>query len=214
MKNLVLVSCSLAFASGIAAAQGCAPTKVAILQAEAALESTKEGQAALAELDKRLGPRKADLEKQKKEIDDLQDKLNRQSATAAQSVKDDLQNSITAKTKTFNRNVQDYQDDVQAEENKVLADLTTKMRTVIEKYGRDNCLALIWNVSDPNTPVLYFADAVDITKAIIEAYDKAEPAASTAKPLISPAKPPAARPAAAKPPAAVPPPAPAPAKKP
>ncbi len=200
MKKSVLALCCLTVTAGIVAAQSSAPSKIGILQAEAALASTKEGQAALAELDKKLGPKKAELEKKQTELKELQDKYQRGANTMAQATKDSMQRDIDAKTRAFNRDVQDYQDEGEAEQNKLLADLTTKMRTVIDKYGKDNGFALILNVSDQNTPVLYFANTVDITQAIIEAYDKAQPA--SIKPAIAPVKPATAAP---KPPTAIPP---------
>ena len=208
MKKSVLALCCVTVAAGIAAAQSAPSMKIGILQAEAALASTKEGQAALAELDKKLGPKKADLEKKQNEIKELQDKFQRGANTASQATKDQLQREIDDKTRRFNRDVQDYQDEGEGEQNKLLADLTTKMRAVIDKYGKDNGYSLILNVSNPNTPVLYFADTVDITKAIIEAYDKAQPAAAPGRPAITPVKPPAA-----KPPTSVTPPTAAPPKK-
>lgn len=213
MKKSVLVVCCLTVAAGVAAAQTSAPSKIGILQAEAALASTKEGQAALAELDKKLGPKKAELEKKQAELKDLQDKYQRSLNTASQATKDSMQKEIDEKTRRFNRDVQDYQDEGEGEQNKLLADLTTKMRAVIDKYGKENGFALILNVSDPNTPVLYFSDTVDVTKAIIDAYDKTQPSAS--KPAITPVKPPTSGPApsATKPPAGVTPPTAAPPKK-
>ena len=85
----------------------------------------------------------------------------------------------------------------------MLADLEEKMKGVIAKYASDNGLALILNVAPENTPILWMSDSLDITQAIIDAYDKAGPAAPRA---VSPAKPSAPRPPAAapKPPAATP----------
>ena len=83
------------------------------------------------------------------------------------------------------------------------------MMVVIDKYARDNGYTLILDVSSPQTPVLYASNTIDITKDIIELYDKA----SASAPAPAPAKPAAAPAPLAPKPAATPAPAPAPAKK-
>jgi Skp family chaperone for outer membrane proteins len=119
----------------------------------------------------------------------------------AQAAKDELQRQIQAKTRNLQRDVQDYQDEQNAEEQKVLADLEERMKAVISKFAVDNGISLILNVAPENTPVLYIATSLDITQAVIDAYDKAAPPRATA-PKTPAAKPPAAP--APKPPAAAP----------
>ena len=47
-----------------------------------------------------------------------------------------------------------------------------KILAVIEKYARDNGYTMVVDVSSPQTPVLYASPSIDITKEIIELYDK------------------------------------------
>src|SRR5580698_229170 len=65
-----------------------AGVKIAVIQAEVALIQTRDGQAAKAELDKKFGPKQETLKKQKDDIDDLQSRLERGSATSSQATKD------------------------------------------------------------------------------------------------------------------------------
>ena len=48
---------------------------------------------------------------------------------------------------------------------------------VIDKYAQQNGYAVVLDVSNPNTPVLYASNTVDITKDIVDLYDKAAPSA-------------------------------------
>src|SRR5881227_3543116 len=92
------------FAMLVAAAEICAaqtagaPMKVGVIQIQAALVSTKDGQAAAAELETRLGPRRKELEKQQADIKDLQERLQRGAQTLAQAAKDDMTRNIDRKT--------------------------------------------------------------------------------------------------------------------
>jgi outer membrane protein len=183
------------------------PTKIGVIQIQSALVSTKEGQKAMQEFQARVyEPKKKELDRKAVEIRDLQDKLQRGGAAMAQAAKDDIQRNIDAKTKVYNRDMQDAQDEADQEQRKMLDELGQKMMQVIDKYAVSNGYAVIIDVSNPQTPVLYASNAVDITKDIIELYDKSAPSTS---PSTSATKPPV--PSATKPPAVTP--APTPVKK-
>ena len=194
-------------ASSPAPAAGPHPTKIGVIQIQSALVSTKEGQKAMQEFQARVyEPKKKELDRKAVEIRDLQDKLQRGGAAMAQAAKDDIQRNIDAKTKVYNRDMQDAQDEADQEQRKMLDELGQKMMQVIDKYAVSNGYAVIIDVSNPQTPVLYASNAVDITKDIIELYDKSAPSTS---PSTSATKPQV--PSATKPPAVTP--APTPVKK-
>ena len=225
-KNLIamtLLGAAIALAQAPAAAPAAAsapPTKVAVIQIQAALAATKEGQKAAAELEVKLAPRKKELDGKQAEIKDLQERLQRGGNTLSDSAKEDLTRNIDTKTKSYNRELEDAQAELEQEQQKVVGTLGQKMMAVIDKYAQQNGFAIVLDVSSQNTPVLYASNTVDITKEVIDLYDKTVfTATPTPAPgaAARPAAPPAARPAATPPPAAAPktatPPAAAPAKK-
>lgn len=182
------------------------PTKVGVIQIQAALAATKEGQKAAAELETKMAPRKKELEAKQNEIKDLQERLQRGGNTLSDSAKEDLTRNIDTKTKSYNREIEDAQAELQEEQQKVVNALGQKMMAVIDKYAQQNSFAVILDVSNQNTPVLYASNAVDITKEIIDLYDKTvfTPAPARA-PAPRPASSAAPRPAPAPKPAAAPP---------
>jgi outer membrane protein len=208
-KNLFALLLLAAVMAGVALAQApaAAPTKVAVIQIQAALVSTKEGQKAAAELETKMGPRKKELDGKQAELKDLQDKLQRGGNTLSDSAKEELTRNIDQKTKSFNRQVEDAQAELEAEQQKLLQQLGQKMMQVIDKYAQSNGFSIVLDVSNPNTPVLYASNTIDITKEVIDLYDKTIGAA----PAAAPAKPAALAPPAAPKPAAPPKPAPSPA---
>jgi outer membrane protein len=191
---LVLLSLLLSLAA-VSPAQTAVPNKVGVIQIQAAMVSTKDGQAAAADLENRMAPKRKELEKLQGDIKDLQEKLQRGGNTMSQSAKDDLARQIDQKTKNLNRDMEDAQAELDQEQRKVVDNLSSKLMPVIDKYAQENGYSVILDVSNPNTPVIYASNAVDITKDIIELYDKTAPA-------TPPAKSGAAKPAPAKPPAA------------
>ncbi|MDP9114305.1 MAG: OmpH family outer membrane protein [Acidobacteriota bacterium] len=183
------------------------PTKVGVIQIQAALAATKEGQKAAAELEVKMAPRKKELEGKQSEIKDLQDRLAKGGNTLSDSAKEDLTRNIDAKTKSYNRQLEDAQAELEQEQQKLVNVLGQKMMAVIDKFAQQNGFAIVLDVSNQNTPVLYASNTVDITKEVIDLYDKtvftATPAASRPAPTVSrPAAAPAPKPAPAAPAAA------------
>jgi outer membrane protein len=184
-----------------------APTKVGVINIQSAIISTKDGQKAAQELDTKRAPKAKEFEKRQADIRTAQDSLNRGGNAMAEAAKQNLMRDIDAKTKAFNRDLEDAQAEWDQDQQKVLQELGQKIMVVIDKYAKDNGYSLILDVSNPQTPVLYASNAIDVTKDIIELYDKNAPSAGAAAPAGS-------APAAVKPLAPVrPAPAPAGAKK-
>jgi outer membrane protein len=215
-KNLIamtVLAAGMALAQAPAAAPAAVsapPTKVAVIQIQAALAATKEGQKAAADLEVKLSPRKKDLDGKQAEIKELQERLQRGGNTLSDSAKEDLTRNIDTKTKSYNRELEDAQAELEQEQQKVVGALGQKMMAVIDKYAQQNGFAIVLDVSSQNTPVLYASNTVDITKDVIDLYDKTvftgTPATAPASVRPAPAvrQAPATAPRTATPPAAAP----------
>ncbi len=194
-------------AAGIAVAQTpaapAAPFKVGIINAQAALVGTKDGKKAQEELQAKLGPKFEALKKLSADIQDKQKRLDQGGNAMAAAAKTELQNSIAKENRDLQRDQQDFMDEQEKEQNLLLADLESKMQGVIKQYAIDNGYSLILNLATEQNPIVWASDSVEITNAIIDAYDKAAPlapkATAPAAPRPNASKPPAA--AAPKPPA-------------
>ena len=202
--GLILVSATLR-----AQAPAGTPTKMCVVNLQSAMLSTKEGQAAAEEFRGKFAePEEKKLQAKQAEITDLNDKLQRGANTMSQTAQDDMKRSIDRKSTDYKRAVEDYQFDRDEEQRKLLDDLSAKMQSVIARYAQENGCAVFLDVTNPNSGIMWISDTADVTRQIVEAYDKAQPSAGGAAPAGSrplgttPAKPPAANPA--KPPAAAP----------
>ena len=174
--------------------------KFAIINIQGAIISTKDGQAAAAKLNAQTQPKKRELEQKQNEINSLQDQLNKGQNTMSDSAKNDLYKNIESKKKSLQREVEDAQADLEAEQNKILQQLGSKIMAVIERYAKDNGYTMVVDVGSQNTPVIYASPSIDITKEIIELYDKSTAAASApATPAPTSAAPKPATTAAPKP---------------
>src|SRR5581483_2005347 len=146
--------------------------KIGIIDIQKAIVSTKDGQKAAAELETEMAPRRKDVDSKQAEISSLKDQLQKGANTLSDSAKEELYRNIDEKTKRLNRTMEDDQAELQQEQDRLLRDLSQKIMVVINKYALDNGFSLIIDVSNPQTPVLYASTAIDVTRDIIDLYDK------------------------------------------
>jgi outer membrane protein len=195
VKNLVSLFCSVLLSATLAAsAQTSAPTKVGIINIQQAIISTSDGQKAAKELEEKSAPKKKDLERLQAEINALRDQLNKMSSVGSEDQKRRLMGDIDAKTKSFNRQVEDAQAELDQEQGRVLNELGGRMLAVLDKYAKDNGYAVILDVSSQQTPVLFAANSIDVTREVVDLYNKNAPAPGTAAPPASSTAPAAPKP--------------------
>jgi outer membrane protein len=194
-KGLLGLALALAMTLTAQAQQG----KVAVINIQGAIITTKDGQKAAKELNDKTQPKKRELEQKQNEINSLQDQLNKGQNTLSETAKNDLYKNIESKKKSLQREVEDAQADLEAEQNKVLGQLGQKILAVIERYARDNGYTMVVDVGNQNTPVVYASPSIDITKEVIELYDKSTASASAPAPSTSAPAPAAPKPAPAAP---------------
>jgi len=144
---------------------------------------------------------KAALGKRQCDIGQLQDQLNRWRNTMSEEARQKLVREIDQKTKALNRDTEDARAELDQEQQKLMGELFSRIQVVLDKYAKDNGYALVLDISSPQTPVMYASNAIDITREIIELYDKNAPSATSAAPAPAASRPPAPKPAvpAAKP---------------
>lgn len=190
MKNILLGAAVAALFSGMALAQ--ATQKIATIHIQNAMIGTKEGQKAAAALQSKVEPRRKEIEGKQAEIAAKQAELNKSRNTMAEAKLTALQREIDTLTKSLQRDSQDAQEELQQEQDRVLNELGQKMMVVIIKYATDHGYSMVVDISTQQSPVLWASNNLDITKEIIELYDKNTPGATgaAAPPAAPPTTPP------------------------
>jgi len=185
-----------------------APGKVGTINIQEAIFACNEGRRDMDALQKKYEPKQAELKNQNDELESLKKQLSTQQDKLNEEALANLKKQIDGKQKTFDRAVQDAQEEVGNQQQDIASRILSKMAPLIVKYSQDNGYTMIIDTSKPwpQSPVLWWnPDAVDITKNVVEAYNVqsgvAAPASSAGgtKPA---ARPPAAttpRPATPKP---------------
>lgn len=150
---------------------GPAPTKVGIINIELAIVGSNEGQRDFAALQKRFEPKQNELQALGKEVDDLKKQLNTQGDKLNDDARASLVKSIEQKQKSLQRSLEDAQADFQNQQKELANQIGRKILVVLDKYAKDNSFAVILDVSNPQSGVLWAGASTDVTKDIVDAYN-------------------------------------------
>jgi outer membrane protein len=166
------------------------PTKVAIINIQAAIATTNEGQRDLEALQKKFEPKQIELKSLSDEVDNLKKQLAAQTDKLNEDERNKRVQTIESKQKTLQRNLEDAQNDYQSQSNEIAQRIGGKLMQSLDNYAKQNGYAVVIDVSSQQSPVLWAAQSVDITKPVIDAYNTvsgvAAPATRPAAPSASP----------------------------
>ena len=179
-------------------------TKVGAINIQEAIFGSNEGQRDLQVLQKKFEPKQNELKGQNDELEGLKKQLTAQQDKLNEEALATLKKQIESKQKVFDRSVQDAQEDFGNQNQEIATRILQKMAPMIVKYSQDNGFGMIVDTSKPwpQSNVLWWGETIDITKAVVDAYNVqsgvAAPASTAPKP--APPKPAGtAKPAAPKP---------------
>lgn len=184
-------------------------TKVGTINITEAIFGSNEGQRDVQALQKKFEPKQTELKSQNDELESLKKQLTTQEGKLNDDALATLKKQIESKQKVFDRAVQDAQEDFGNQQQEIATRVLQKMAPMIVKYSQDNGFGMIVDTSKPwpQSNVLWWGEASDITKAVVDTYNvqsgvpaPAAPATGAAKPAApKPSGTGAAKPAAPKP---------------
>lgn len=180
-----------AWAQAESNAPAVASGKIAVINLQGAIAGTEEGKEASKQLQAQFAPRQAELETLRKQIADLQQRLQAGATTLSDEEKARLAAQGNVLTRKFQREQQDINDDGNDAQQLVINRIGQKMMNVLDKFAKQNGYNLILDdgTSAQSSPVvLYSANQVDVTQQVIKLYDASYPV-----------KPAASRPGTSKP---------------
>jgi outer membrane protein len=175
-----------------------APVKVAIINIEQAILATKDGAKAQEQMRTKFEPRQKDLESRMGDINKRRDQLQKTAQTLSDEAKSKMSRDIEDLQKKYQWDAEDFQNDVQQEQQKLVAEIGQRMLVVIDEFAKAGNYTIIFDVSSQQSPLVWAANGIEITRDVVELYDKkygastAAPAATPSAPAAKPAAPPAA----------------------
>jgi len=200
-------------ATSAASTPSAGGNKVGTIDMQGAVAGTNEGARDFEALNKKFEPRRSELQNLNTEVENLKKQLNTQGDKMNEETRANLVKSIETKQKSLQRSAEDAQNEYQQQLNEIAQRILQKMAPVIDKYVRSNGFGLLLDSSNqwPQGPVIMTTAQMDITKAVVDAYNAqsgvappaskssgtaAKPAGTTSTPAAKPAATPAPKPAA------------------
>ncbi len=176
-------------------------SKLGTINIEQAVMGSNEGQRDFEALRKKLEPKQNELKAQNDELEALQKQYQTQNDKLNEDAKATLQKQIDSKKKLFDRAVQDAQEDFQNQQKEIFQRILQKMAPVIVKHAQEGGYAMVMDTSNPwpQSPLLWYGEQGDITKAVVEIYNAQSGVPAPATTGTTVPRPAAPKPAAPKP---------------
>jgi len=149
--------------------------KIGIVNIQDAIIATNEGKKEFDALQARFAPKQNELKTLNDEVENLKKDLQAKSDKLNEEERNKQVKALEGKQKTLQRNYDDAQTEFQQAEQEVVNRIGGKMLNVLEKYARTNNYAVILDVSNPQTPVLWASQGTNITKELVDAYNSESP---------------------------------------
>lgn len=160
-------------------------TKVAVINFQQAVGQTNEFQRDLADLRKKFEPRETALQQLNTEIEAEKKQLQAGSATISDADRQTKLKDVDEKTKELQRKGEDLRNDEQEAGQDTFTQVANKVGGVMVTYSQGQGFGVVLDANQQNGSVLWAMPGVDITEAVIQAYN-------TKSGIPAPANPPSA----------------------
>lgn len=148
------------------------PIKIAVIDTERILLNSQAGKKAVAELKTVQEQKERELDRQQKEIRDLQTKIDEGRLSLAQDKLADMEKQLEDKVITARRMQDDANRELQKKKDEILGSVDQRVMPVINQVGKELGYTLIFRKFESG--LIYADEAVDITPVIIQRLDAAQ----------------------------------------
>ena len=149
------------------------PAKIALVAFEQAVLATNEGQRAIQDIQTKYKPKKDQIETLSAEVDTLKKQLQSAPATLPDAERATRLKAIDTKEKQVTREADEAQTNYNAELQEVYGKLAPKVSATLKKYVSDNGYTILLDVSSQQSNVMWIGPNIDVTQAVVTAYNTA-----------------------------------------
>jgi Skp family chaperone for outer membrane proteins len=178
----------------VAAPPQALPAKIAVIAFQQGMVATNEGQRSVDDIKKKYEPQKAKIDAENAEVESLRKQLAALPANAPDDQRAKLSIDIDKKEKQLQLDADSAQQSYNTDLRTAFGTLQQKFGTAAVKYCNDNGFTMLVTPESSDTapnPLLWWNPAIDITQAVINAYNAASgvaappPSAPRPKPAAS-----------------------------
>jgi Skp family chaperone for outer membrane proteins len=147
------------------------PAKIALVAFEQAVLATNEGQRTMLDIQQKYKPKKDQLDTLSQEVDTLKKQLQAAPATLPDAERATRLKAIDTKEKQVTREAEDAQTAYNADLQEAYGKLAPKVSATLKKYVSDNGYTLLLDVSSQQSNVMWIGPNIDVTQAVVTAYN-------------------------------------------
>jgi Skp family chaperone for outer membrane proteins len=147
------------------------PAKIALVAFEQAVLATNEGQRAIQDIQVKYKPKKDQIDTLSQEVDSLKKQLQSAPATLTDAERATRLKTIDTKEKQLNRDAEEAQTSYNAELQEAYSKIAPKVSAALKKYVSDNGYTLLLDVSSQQSNVMWIGPNIDVTQAVVAAYN-------------------------------------------
>ncbi len=179
--------------AGTAAAPQAVPAKVALIAFQQAVFATNEGQRSVLDVQKKYEPKKAQIDSLQNEVDSLRKQLQSAPATLSEEERATRLRNIDTKEKQLSRDTEDASNAYNTDLQEAFGKVAQKFDTIMKSYVQQNGFTLLLDVSNQSSNVMWALQSIEVTQAVVDAYNRSSGVA--APPPSGPSAAPRPRPA-------------------
>ena len=148
------------------------PAKIAVISFQEAVAQTNDFQRRFADLQKKYDPKRQQIKTLNDEIASLQKEMQAQAATLSDSERATKAKLLDEKQKELKRTGEDAQTDFQGDMQQTFSAVAGKFVETMNAYAVEHGFTLVLDNGNQQLPVvLYSNPSVDISKAVVDAYN-------------------------------------------
>jgi outer membrane protein len=164
LTRLVFILAAALACAAVPAAAQAADYKIGFVNGERLLREAAPAKRAQAKLEKEFAGRQADLQKLDKQVQALQQSLDRDGTTMSESDRRNKERDLANMTRDLQRSQREFREDLNLRKNEELASMQERANKVIQQIAVDEKFDLI-----VQEPVIYASPRIDITDRVIKA---------------------------------------------
>ncbi|MCZ6625777.1 MAG: OmpH family outer membrane protein [Deltaproteobacteria bacterium] len=142
--------------------------KIGVFDLQIAISESKAGKKARARFRDQVKKAEVEILKEKNVVERLKSDIDKKGPLLKPQERRNLEREFQRRYKGFQRKMRDHQEELQQREGEMTAEIIKEIQRVVLEFGKKENFTLIFE----HGGVLYYDEAINLTKTVIELYDR------------------------------------------
>ncbi len=170
MLKTILLAIILLFSGVVANNSFAAELKIGYVDLNKALNDSKRGREAKAELEALVREKQSQIDELEKKINNQRAEFEKQAGALSEQARQEKQSQIEKAIQDYQRLVQEAQSEIEKKRRDLTTNIIKELKDIIEEIGKKEGYAIILESSEGL--ILYSKEGLDLTNRIIKIYDE------------------------------------------